>query len=52
MSDDREEAVAQEPAAQVEPHASRQVADVEDLDVSEAETQSVLGGLGGPGKGR
>jgi hypothetical protein len=52
MSEDREEAEAQRPVAQEQTHASKRAEDVEDLDVSEAEAQSIVGGLGGPGKGR
>ena len=52
MSEDHED-LAQQPVAQEPPHESQQVVqDVEDLDVSETESQSILGGQGGAGKGR
>jgi hypothetical protein len=52
MSEDRKETVAQEPVAQEQLHESQQVEDIQDLDVSEAQSQSILGGAAGPGKGR
>jgi hypothetical protein len=52
MSEDRKETVAQESATQEQLRESQQVEDIQDLDVPEGESQSILGGQGGPGKGR
>jgi hypothetical protein len=52
MSDDPKEDVAQKPVGKEPLHESQQGHDLQDLDVSEAESQSILGGAAGVGKGR
>jgi hypothetical protein len=52
MTEDRKETAAQEPGAQGQPRESQQVEDIQDLEVSESDSQSILGGAAGPGKGR
>lgn len=50
MAEDRKETAAQEPGAPGQPRESQQVEDIQDLDVSESDSQSILGGAAGPGR--